>query len=350
METPALLNYDHPGVKNQINKAENPTYRIENADSPAVTKTGVLYSQLAMIGENGPLHKGDKYKLFEMPRVFRLEDKMVPLKNAREFTMSDMHELCSDLDEAMSEAYIIHKKILAFASTLGFELYVSAKVSKEFFDDKRDWLTSITRDLGKEMMIVEIDYEVGRYVNMEYHINIPDDKPMELSAFQLDFDNPDKFNLRMSDGSIPTLIHSNFIGLVERFMYAMLTRAICNGYYDPGLAPEQIRIVPQTAEDVDYCVNLASEYLKHKCRVAIDDRFQCTEERIYKAQMDLIPFILVVQKGHVKMERAVDNISDHMKITQYLSGVRNKDNNVPDIAASYPLMLSQWPELFCSKF
>lgn len=133
-------------------------------------------------------------------------------------------------------------------------------------------------------------------------------------------------------------------------MYAMLTRAICNGYYDPGLAPEQIRIVPQTAEDVDYCVNLASEYLKHKCRVAIDDRFQCTEERIYKAQMDLIPFILVVQKGHVKMERAVDNISDHMKITQYLSGVRNKDNNVPDIAASYPLMLSQWPELFCSKF
>jgi len=351
LETPTLLNYDHPGVKNQIDKAENATYHIENINTPTVTKVGVLYSQLAMISENGRLRKGDKYKLFEMPKVFRLEDQVIPLKNACEFTMADMHELFSTLNEAMDASYVIHEKILEFSALLDVELYVSAKVTQDFFEKEKDWLVAFARDLNKEISIVDNDPYMGRYLNMEYHINIPDDKPMELSAFQLDWDNPDKFNLRMTDGSIPTLIHSNFIGSVERFMYVMLVKAISKGYYDPGIAPEQIRFIPKTEGDVEFCNDLTGKYLEHKLRVTIDDRFQHSiGQRIEKATKELIPFILVVDKGNVSLEKSVNDIANHMEIIDCISQSKARDRNISDLVASYPLLLSQWPKLFCSKF
>ena len=64
----------------------------------------------------------------------------------------------------------------------------------------------------KEVLLLPADPQKGRPLNVEYHIQTGWGAPLEVSAFQIDLQNPEKFKVLNSNGTHPVLIHANIVG------------------------------------------------------------------------------------------------------------------------------------------
>ena len=166
-------------------------------------------------------------------------------------------------DELWSNAEAVLKKVLTEEGMR----YVESPGDAAFYGPKTDFMV---RDcLGREWQLgtVQLDY------------NLP-------NRFQLEYTGADNKQHR------PVMIHRAPFGSMERFC-GMLIEHVA-GAFPLWLAPEQIRVLPLSEKSDDYATEVASKLRQAGFRVATDLQSARVQAKIREAQMDLIPYMLVV--------------------------------------------------------
>ena len=111
---------------------------------------------------------------------------------------------------------------------------------------------------------------------------------------QLDFNMPERFDLTYTgednDDHRPVMIHRALYGSYERFLMVLIEHF--NGKFPLWLAPEQVRILPVSDDNLGYAHRLANEL--GGFRVEIEDRSWTVGRKIQQAHSDRVPYMLIV--------------------------------------------------------
>ncbi len=121
-------------------------------------------------------------------------------------------------------------------------------------------------------------------------------RPWQLTTVQFDFNLPRRFGLEYvgSDGRLhtPVMVHRALFGSIERFFGVLIEHYA--GAFPLWLSPVQAAILPISEKHLGYARQVAEELRAAKLRVHLDDRNEKLNARIRDAQLQKIPFMLVV--------------------------------------------------------
>jgi threonyl-tRNA synthetase len=121
-------------------------------------------------------------------------------------------------------------------------------------------------------------------------------RPWQLTTVQFDFNLPARFALEYvgEDGARhqPLMVHRALLGSVERFFGILVEHYA--GAFPLWLAPVQVEICPVSEKVIDYAKHVTETLKRHGVRVHLDDRNEKLPAKIRDAQMQKIPYMLVV--------------------------------------------------------
>jgi threonyl-tRNA synthetase len=273
-------------------------------------------------------------RFFELGTVYRHEKAgvMHGLLRVRGFTQDDAHIFClpSQLKAEIKDVveFVFSTMKLFGFNNLGIEL--STRPAKSIGSDE-DWklatdaLEDSLKDLG---LVYEINEGDGAFYGPKIDIKLKDalKRSWQCATVQCDFALPKRFDLAYvdADGSLkqPIMLHRVLLGSLERFT-ACLTEQYM-GDFPLWLAPVQAGIIPVREESSAYGLKVKKALEDAGIRVEMDNRSETLNKRIRQAEMDKIPYVLVlgereettgmvnVRKRHVK-EQASMGLEDFIE-------------------------------------
>jgi len=248
-------------------------------------------------------------RYFELGTVHRHERAGVlhGLLRVRGFTQDDAHILCTP-DQLDAEI----KGVLAFVGDImgifGFEyeMELSTRPEKSIGSDEA-WelatnaLHSALKDSGREFEINEGD---GAFYGPKIDIKLRDalDRRWQCATIQCDFTLPERFELTYVDADgekkRPVMVHRVILGAIERFIGVLIEHYA--GNFPTWLAPVQAIIVTVTDNQIPYAEAAFNTLRAAGVRVQKDFRNEKLGFKIREAQLQKIPYMLVVGDKEVE--------------------------------------------------
>ncbi|AVL78029.1 MULTISPECIES: threonine--tRNA ligase [Staphylococcus] len=241
------------------------------------------------------------------------------LQRVRGMTLNDAHIFVRP-DQIKEEFKRVVNLIVDVYEDFGFENYKfrlsyrDPEDKEKYFDDDEMWnkAESMLKEAVDELGLAyeEAIGEAAFYgPKLDVQVQTAMGKEETLSTAQLDFLLPEKFELSYigKDGEQhrPVVIHRGVVSTMERFV-AFLTEET-KGAFPTWLAPKQVEIIPVNVDlHYDYARHLQDELKSQGVRVEIDDRNEKMGYKIREAQMQKIPYQLVV--GDKEMENNEVNV------------------------------------------
>ncbi|UUY76683.1 threonine--tRNA ligase [Staphylococcus haemolyticus] len=235
------------------------------------------------------------------------------LQRVRGMTLNDSHIFVRP-DQIKDEFKRVVNMIQEVYSDFGFEDYTfrlsyrDPEDKEKYMDDDEMWNKAETmlKEVVDEMGLpyVEAIGEAAFYgPKLDVQVKTAMGKEETLSTAQIDFLLPERFELTYigSDGENhrPVVIHRGVVSTMERFV-AFLTEET-KGAFPTWLAPKQVEIIPVNVDlHYDYARNLQDELKSQGVRVEIDDRNEKMGYKIREAQMQKIPYQIVVGDKEVE--------------------------------------------------
>lgn len=146
---------------------------------------------------------------------------------------------------------------------------------------------------------------------LDYHIEDSLGRTWQCGTIQLDMNLPERFQIDYvgEDGQKhrPIMIHRACFGSMERFI-GILTEHYA-GAFPTWMAPVQVKVLPISEKHVEYANQLAKQMRHDYVRVEVDDRNEKIGYKIRQAQMEKVPYMLVV--GDKEMEDNSVNVRKH---------------------------------------
>lgn len=229
------------------------------------------------------------------------------LMRVRSFTQDDAHifMLPSQITEEIKGVIDLVDSVYKL---FGFSYHVelSTKPEKSMGSDE-DWEMA-TSALEKALQEKGMDYKInpgdGAFYGpkIDFHLQDSLGRTWQCGTIQLDFQLPEKFELTYvgEDGQKhrPVMIHRVAFGSIERFI-GILTEHYA-GAFPTWLSPVQVKVIPITERQLAYAQKLAQELFAEGIRVEVDERSEKIGYKIREAQLEKIPYMLVV--GDKEME------------------------------------------------
>ncbi|MFW2423978.1 threonine--tRNA ligase [Staphylococcus cohnii subsp. cohnii] len=241
------------------------------------------------------------------------------LQRVRGMTLNDAHIFVRP-DQIKEEFKRVVNLIVDVYEDFGFENYKfrlsyrDPEDKEKYFDDEEMWnkAESMLKEAADELGL-EYEEAIGEAAfygpKLDVQVQTAMGKEETLSTAQLDFLLPEKFELSYigKDGEQhrPVVIHRGVVSTMERFV-AFLTEET-KGAFPTWLAPKQVEIILVNVDlHYDYARHLQDELKSQGVRVEIDDRNEKMGYKIREAQMQKIPYQLVV--GDKEMENNEVNV------------------------------------------
>lgn len=240
----------------------------------------------------------------ELGTVYRYEKAGVlhGLLRVRGFTQDDAHIFCTP-EQIEGEI----KEVIRFSNniwkTFGFEkitAYLSTRPEKAVGEEAR-WeqaTASLKSALEAEGIPYEVDNGGGAFYGPKIDLKIKDaiGREWQMSTIQFDFNLPERFDLGYvgEDGEKhrPYMVHRALFGSIERFFGILVEHY--GGAFPLWLAPEQVRVLPLSEDQIAAADELAAELRKEDIRVTVDYKAGKIGAKIRNAQMDKVPYMLVL--------------------------------------------------------
>jgi len=247
-------------------------------------------------------------RLAELGTVYRYERSGVlhGLLRVRGFTQDDAHIFCmprqieSEVEACVDFAYAVMKNF-GFDQ---FEVELSdwdEKHPENYAGKPEDWHRS-TAALANTMDRMKIPYKKmageAAFYGPKIDIKLIDaiGRSWQLTTVQFDFNLPVRFGLEYvgDDGARhqPLMVHRALLGSVERFFGILIEHYA--GAFPLWLAPTQVEICPVSEKVIDYSKHVEETLKNHALRVHLDDRNEKLPAKIRDAQLQKIPYMLVV--------------------------------------------------------
>lgn len=253
-------------------------------------------------------------RIGELAHDFRYEasGNVCGLERVREMCQNDAH-LFVRPDQIKEEFKKVVDLILDVYKDFGFNEYtfrlsLRDKNDKEkYFDDDEMWNTaeSQLREILKEanLNFYEAEGEAAFYgPKLDVQIKTALGHDITISTCQLDFLLPRRFELSYigEDGKehTPVVIHRAILGTFDRFLSFLIEET--KGAFPVWLAPVQVKILPISDAHNEYANTVKEQLEKEGIRVEVDDRNEKIGYKIREAQVQKVPYMLVV--GEKEME------------------------------------------------
>ncbi len=244
-------------------------------------------------------------RLFELGTVYRYERSGVVhgLLRARGFTQDDSH-IFTTVEQMGDELQSLLDFVLMVLRDFGFDEFeadLSTRDPEKSIGSDELWELA-EASLAKALETADLPYQIahgeGSFYGPKIDIHVKDaiGRRWQLSTLQLDFAQPENFNLTFaSSGNVrerPVMIHRALLGSVERFIGVLVEHYA--GAFPAWLSPVQAAIVPVADRHADYAFEVADALKKHGIRVDVDAADETVGEKIRRAITQKVPAVLVV--------------------------------------------------------
>ena len=250
-------------------------------------------------------------KIGELAHDFRYENSgaVCGLERVRQMCQNDAHlfvrpdQIKEEVGRVLNLIFEVYLKDFGFPrESFSFRLSLRDKNNKEkYIDNDAMWETaeSQLRDILKELNIdfYEAEGEAAFYgPKIDIQIKTALNHDVTIPTCQLDFALPERFDLTYigEDGKEhrPVVIHRAILGSSDRFISFLIEET--KGAFPTWLAPVQVKLLPISDSQVEYCQKIKSELMKNKVRVELDDRNEKIGYKIREAQLEKVPYMLVI--------------------------------------------------------
>ena len=247
-------------------------------------------------------------RLAELGTVYRYERSGVlhGLLRVRGFTQDDAHIFCmpsqieSEVEACLDFAFGVMK-------TFGFDKF-EVELSdwdgahpENYAGKAEDW-NRATAALAETMTRMKVPFKKmageAAFYGPKIDVKLIDaiGRSWQLSTVQFDFNLPARFGLQYvgEDGAKhePLMVHRALLGSVERFFGILIEHYA--GAFPLWLAPVQIEVCPVSEKVLDYAQHITETLKRHGFRVHLDDRNEKLPAKIRDAQMQKIPYMLIL--------------------------------------------------------
>ena len=256
------------------------------------------YKDLPMrVGELGLVHRHEK------------SGQLHGLMRVRCFTQDDAHIFMTE-DQVQDEIKGVAKLIDEVYSKFGFKYHVELSTRPEDSmgtDEEWEMATNALRgaleSLGLDYVVNEGD---GAFYGpkIDFHLEDSIGRTWQCGTIQLDFQMPQRFDLEYTgaDGEKhrPIMIHRVAFGSIERFIGILIEHYA--GKFPVWLSPVQVKILPVSEKFADYAEKVSDALKAAGVRVETDDRSEKLGYKIRSAQMEKVPYMLIVGEKEVEGE------------------------------------------------
>lgn len=258
------------------------------------------------------------------------------LMRVRCFTQDDAHIFMMP-EQIESEIIGVVKLIDRFYKVFGFKYSVELSTrpqdfmgSVEQWDKATEALKSALNKLKQPFTVNEGD---GAFYGpkIDFHLEDCIGRTWQCGTIQLDFQMPERFDLTYtgSDGEKhrPVMIHRVVFGSIERFM-GILTEQYA-GAFPMWLSPVQVKVLSLTERTADKCLEIAEQLREKGFRVETDNRNEKIGMKIREAQLEKVPYMLVI--GDRDVEQEVVSVRDRkqgdlgaMKLEAFMEKIKKQ--------------------------
>ena len=345
-KTPLILNedlwkrsghWDHYKENMYFTEIDENAYAIKPMNCPGSMLTYKTkmhsYRDLPLkLGELGLVHRHE------------LSGTLHGLFRVRAFTQDDAHIFL--LPSQIKDEIIDVIKLADYIySVFGFKYSVELSTrpensmgSQEAWDNATDGLRAALEEIG-------IDYEVnegdGAFYGpkIDFHLEDAIGRTWQCGTIQLDFQLPEKFELEYIDENgekaRPVVVHRALYGSIERFMGILIEHYA--GKFPVWLAPVQAKILPISDKFNEEAYKLADKMKARGIRVEVDDKAEKIGFKIREAQVNKIPYSLImganeVEEGTVSVRVRDEGEKDAMAQDDFIDMIlKEKDSKTADL-------------------
>ena len=254
-------------------------------------------------------------RIGELAHDFRYEDSgaVCGLERVRQMCQNDAHlfvrpdQIKEEVGNVLKLIFEVWKKDFGF-DKFEFRLSLRDKNNKEkYIDNDEMWETAenALREILKELNIdfYEAEGEAAFYgPKIDIQIKSALGHDVTIPTCQLDFALPERFDLKYvgKDGAEhrPVVIHRAILGSSDRFISFLLEET--KGNLPVWLAPVQVKILPIADAHIEYANIVKEALLKEGIRAQIDEREEKIGYKIREAQLQKIPYMLIVGDKEVE--------------------------------------------------
>ena len=279
----------------------------------------------------------------EFGTVYRYEQsgELHGLTRVRGFTQDDAHLFCTP-DQLLEEFKKVIDLVLYVFTNLGFDNY-SAQISLRDPNNKEKYIGSDENWEKAEQAIITASAEKGLPTVVEYgeaafygpklDFMVKDalGRQWQLGTIQVDYNLPERFDLTYigadNEKHRPVMIHRAPFGSMERFIAILLENTA--GNLPLWLAPDLFTILPISEKYVEYGEKVLNLLAEEEINGLIDSRNEKTGKKIRDAEMNKIPFMLVIgekeaENGTVSVRRHGEGDLGEMTIEEYIAFMKDQ--------------------------
>jgi len=278
-------------------------------------------------------------RMFELGTVYRREKAGVlhGLLRVRGFTQDDAHIFClpeqvKEEIKAVIDFVFDTMKVFGF-NDVGIEL--STRPEKSIGSDE-DWqkaTAALEESLKEKGLKYEINPGDGAFYGPKIDIKIKDalKRSWQCATIQCDFALPKRFDLKYIDSEgrekQPIMLHRVLLGSVERFIGTLIEHY--NGELPLWLAPVQVGIIPVKETAAEYARKVKDGLLSQGVRAQIDSRNETLDKRIRSAELEKIPYMLVIGDREAQAETVAVRIkgkgnSGSKPLAEFISEIKKE--------------------------
>jgi threonyl-tRNA synthetase len=251
------------------------------------------------------------------------------LARVRSFSQDDCHIFCREdqVDEEIDKALSMTKEVMkTFGFKYRYRLSTRDKNHPEkYLGDPKTW-DKVEKWAEKIMKRNKIDYfdgpgEAAFYApKMDLIATDALGREWQLSTVQIDYVMPQRFGLTYTDKDgqqkNPIMLHRAIIGSPERFLMILIEQFA--GAFPTWIAPVQAAILPISEKQNKYSEKVFAELKEKGIRVTIDDRGESIGKKIREAEMQKIPYMIIIGEKEMKEK----NISIRARGEKDLGGMK----------------------------
>jgi threonyl-tRNA synthetase len=303
ISTPIILNeslwhqsghWDHYKDNMYFTSIDEQTYVVKPMNCPG----GILAFQRRMYS-----YRDLPQRLAELGLVHRheLSGALHGLMRVRNFTQDDAH-LYVTPEQIQEEVVKTIQLIDSIYKVFGFEYHMELSTRPENSMGSDEQWEIATNGLRNALVAIEMPYKLnegdGAFYGpkIDFHLRDCLGRTWQCGTIQLDLQMPERFDLTYigPDGEKhrPVMLHRTALGSVERFMGILIEHYA--GAFPTWLAPVQVRVLSITDSHIPYAKEVVAQLDKEGIRVELDDRNEKIGFKIREAQLQKIPYMIVL--------------------------------------------------------
>lgn len=246
------------------------------------------------MGELGVVHRHEK------------SGALHGLMRVRCFTQDDAH-IFMTREQISDEIKNVVKLINTVYKQFGFKYYVELSTRPEnSIGSDEDWQVA-TKGLENALIELGMHYEVnegdGAFYGpkIDFHLEDSIGRTWQCGTIQLDFQLPQRFDAEYigedNKRHRPIMIHRVVFGSIERFIGILIEHYA--GKFPVWLSPVQVKVLSISRQTNDYAKEVYSNLISEGIRCEIDVKDEKLGYKIREAQLDKVPYIIIVGKNEV---------------------------------------------------